>query len=224
MGHRGRTELEGARFAGTPEVASIPRVTWQYLRLFQWHVLRYIARHRLLALLNVLSVALGVAVYLAIQVANQSANRAFRATIDVVAGKAELQITAGAGGLPDAIFPAVAQHVGVTAATPLVRGVVTLPDSPGEYLQILGLDIFTNESFRTFELTDLAKAGQFDLQGWLREPDMIAVTEEFAGGVVAAPWSEFLHLQSGVVSASSSVLPRTMAEEPRKWRRGRFMD
>ncbi len=50
------------------------------------------------------------------------------------------------------------------------------------------------------------------------------MTGEAAGGVAAAAWSEFLHLQSGVVSASSSVLPRTMAEEPRKWRRGRFID
>ena len=102
-----------------------------YVRLFRWHVLRYIVQHRLLAVLNVLSVALGVSVYLAIQVANHSANRAFRATVDIVAGKAELQVTAGPGGLPDEVFPAVAQQTGVAAATPLVRGLVTLPDLPG---------------------------------------------------------------------------------------------
>ncbi|MDQ2919755.1 MAG: hypothetical protein M3R10_07765, partial [Verrucomicrobiota bacterium] len=68
-------------------------MTRSYARLFRWHVLRYIARHPLLALLNVTSVALGVAVYLAIQIANGSATHAFNATIDVVAGKADLQIT-----------------------------------------------------------------------------------------------------------------------------------
>ncbi len=57
----------------------------------------------------------------------------------------------------------MARQPGISAATPLVRGVVTLPDLPGEYLQILGLDIFTNEPFRTFELTDFA-AGEFDVQ------------------------------------------------------------
>ena len=155
------------------------RVTSQYLRICRWHVLRYIAQHRLLALLNVLSVALGVAVYLAIQIANHSANRAFRATIDVVAGKAELQITSPAGGLPDEVFPAVARQQGIAAATPLVRGFVTVPDFPGEYLQVLGVDIFTNGPFRTFELQDFA-AGEFDVRQWLGEPDAIAVSEEFA--------------------------------------------
>ena len=150
----------------------------QYLRFFHWHVLRYVAQHRVLALLNVLSVALGVAVYFAIQIANHSANRAFAATIDLVAGKAELQITAPLG-VPEDNFPDVARHAGVSAATPVVRGMVTLPDLPGEYLQILGVDIFTNEPFRTFELTDFT-AGEFDLQGWLAGPNTIAVSEEFA--------------------------------------------
>ncbi|MBA2622276.1 MAG: ABC transporter permease, partial [Chthoniobacterales bacterium] len=154
-------------------------MTSQYLRLFHRHVLRYLARHRLLALLNVLSVALGVAVYLAIQIANHSANRAFAATIDVVAGKAELQITGAITGLPDAIFPAVARHSGIAAATPLVRGVVSLPDLPGEYLQVLGVDIFTNTPFRTFELTNF-QAGDFDVQRWLGDGQGIAVAEEFA--------------------------------------------
>jgi putative ABC transport system permease protein len=155
-------------------------VTWQYLRLFRWHVLRYIGRHRLLALLNVLSVALGVAVYLAIQIANHSANRAFSATIDLVAGKAALQVGGTLGGLPDEAFAAVAKHSAVSAATPLVRGIVTLPDLPGEYLQILGIDIFTNAPFRTFELADFQSAQQFDVQGWLRDPNTVAVSEEFA--------------------------------------------
>ncbi len=155
-------------------------MTLQYLRLFRWHVLRYIAQHRLLALLNVLSVALGVAVYLAIQIANHSANRAFAASVDLVAGKAELQITAPVGGLRDDVLPAVTQHAGIKAATPLVRGLVTLPDLPGEYLQILGIDVFTNEPFRTFELSDFGAQGSFDVQGWLGDPRAIALSEEFA--------------------------------------------
>ena len=152
----------------------------QYLRLFRWHVLRYLNHHRLLALLNILSVALGVAVYLAIQIANHSANRAFAATVDVVAGKADLQITGSVAGVPDETLPLVARQPGIAAATPLVRGIVTLPDMPGEYLQILGVDIFTNEAFRTFELTDFATARQFDVQQWLRDANTIAVSEAFA--------------------------------------------
>ena len=152
----------------------------QYSRLFRWHVLRYLAQHPLLAILNVTTVALGVALYVAIQIANHSANRAFEASVDVVAGKAQLEVRAPAGNLRDDLFPMVAHHAGIAAATPIVRGFVTLPDFPGEYLDLLGIDILTNESFRTFDLTDF-QTQQFDIQQWLRGPRTVAVSEELAG-------------------------------------------
>ncbi len=151
----------------------------QYFLFFRWHVLRYLARHPLLAILNVISVALGVALYVAIQIANHSANRAFEASVDVVAGKAQLEVSAPAGNLRDDLFPIVAHHPGIAAATPIVRGFVTLPDFPGEYLDLLGIDILTNEPFRTFDLTDF-QTQQFDIQKWLRGPRMVAVSEELA--------------------------------------------
>ncbi len=142
-------------------------------------MLRYLQRHPLLATLNVATVALGVALYLAIQIANQSANRAFEASVDVVAGKAQLEVNAPAGNLPDALLPKIARQPGIAAATPIVRGFVTLPQFPGEYLDLLGIDIFTNEPFRTFQLTDF-RAETFNLQQWLRGPRVIALSEAFA--------------------------------------------
>lgn len=151
----------------------------QYFLFFRWHVLRYLTRHPLLATLNVVSVALGIALFVAIQISNHSANRAFEASVDVVAGKAQLEVSAPAGNLKDGLFPTVAQQQGIAAATPVVRGLVTLPDFPGEYLDLLGIDIFTNEPFRTFDLTDF-QTQQFDIQKWLRGPRMVAVSEELA--------------------------------------------
>src|SRR5204863_7515416 len=101
------------------------------------------------------------------------------ATIYVVAGKAELQITVPAGNLPETAFPMAAATTGISAATPLVRGFVTLPDFPGEYLEVLGIDIFTNAAFRTFDPTDFDH-GNLDIQRWLGGPGPIAITEEFA--------------------------------------------
>src|SRR6267143_1556122 len=150
------------------------------VRFFHWQVLRYIGRHRLLTLLNVLSVAIGVAVFLAIQLANTSASRAFAATIDVVAGKSQLEVNAPANDLPDDLFPTVQRTTGITAATPLVRGLITLPDFPGEYLDLLGIDIFTNTPFRTFELTNLSTKS-FDIAQWLGASEVIAVSDTFAG-------------------------------------------
>jgi putative ABC transport system permease protein len=149
-----------------------------YFRIFRWHVLRYLRRHPLLGLLNILSVALGVAVYLATQIANHSANRAFAATVDLVAGKAQLEITAPAGHLPETVLPQVAAAPGVLAATPIVHGFVALRDFPGDYLDILGIDVFTNGPFRTFDPSNF-DAGGFDIQRWLGPPGSIAVSEEF---------------------------------------------
>ncbi|MGI8480959.1 MAG: ABC transporter permease, partial [Chthoniobacterales bacterium] len=150
-----------------------------FLRIFRWHIFRYLVRHRLLALLNIFSVALGVAVYLATQIANRSANNAFAATIDVVAGKADLEITAPAGNLPETLLATVTRESGIAAATPLLRRVISLPDWPGEYLDLLGIDIFTNGPFRTFDLKNSDRNG-FDVESWLRGPNTIAISAEFA--------------------------------------------
>ncbi len=144
-------------------------------RLFWRHVVRDVRRHPLLALLNLASVALGIAVYLAIQIANHSANRSFTATVDVVAGKSHLEIR---GDIPDETVPLVSGHPAVEASTPTVEGVVTLPDFPNEYLRVLGLDVFTNAPFRTFELQ--GSSADFDFQQWLAEPYGMGLAKAFA--------------------------------------------
>lgn len=141
-------------------------------------MLRYLRRHPLLGLLNILSVALGVSVFLATQIANQSASRAFAASVDLVAGKADLEITAPSGHLPETVLPQVAAVPDVVGATPVVEGFVSLPDFPGDYLQILGIDIFTNEPFRTFDPSNF-DATRFDIPRWLGGPNLVAVSEEF---------------------------------------------
>ncbi len=132
-------------------------------------------RHKVLAALNILSVGLGVGLYLAIQIANHSANRALAAGVDVVAGKANLEVR---GDIPEALFPSLAGLPGVSGCTPVVEGVVTLPDYPGEYLRILGVDMFTNEPFRTFDIGSGERP--FELERWLAQPGGVAVSVEFA--------------------------------------------
>jgi len=147
------------------------------LRLFYWQVVRYAARHPLLAVLNVASIALGVSVYLAIQIANQSADRALRAGVDLVAGKADLEVR---GEMSDATFAKIKKLPGVRAATPLVEGLVTLPQLKGEYLQILGLDPFTNAPFVTFRVGTGTAGGEFDFERWLTDPSVVAISKDFA--------------------------------------------
>ena len=62
------------------------------LRLFLTHSLRYFARHPALTALNIVGIALGVTVFLAVQIINHSALESFRASVDIVAGKADLEV------------------------------------------------------------------------------------------------------------------------------------
>ena len=55
-------------------------------------VLRPIVREKTRTALTVAGIAVGVAVVVAIQLANQSALRAFRESVDAVAGRANYQI------------------------------------------------------------------------------------------------------------------------------------
>ncbi len=151
-------------------------MTPQLPRIFAWQVVRDVRRHPGLALLNVLSVALGIAVYLAIQIANGSASRSFAATVDLVAGKAHLEVR---GEVDDALWPELAKQPGVAAATALVEAVVTLPELPGEYLRLLGVDLFSGEPFRAFPLGGAAEKG-WNLERWLGSPRTVALSADFA--------------------------------------------
>jgi putative ABC transport system permease protein len=155
-------------------------ITRHFPTLFRRQCGRSLARHPVLLGLNIASIALGVAVFLAIQISNRSATASFRAGIDLVAGRANLEVH---GDFPETLFPRIAALPGVRAATPLVEGLVTLPAHSGEYLRIIGLDPFSGDELRTFELlgTDLAR---IDLETWLRDPDAIAVSREYSERVL----------------------------------------
>ncbi|MFA7344480.1 MAG: FtsX-like permease family protein [Terrimicrobiaceae bacterium] len=149
-------------------------MTPRFGALFFRQVIRPMLRHPLLPALNILGIALGVAVFLAIQIANRGALSSFQNAVGLVAGRAHLEIR---GDIPDSICPAVACLPGVRSATPLVEGIVTLPDRPGEYLRLLGIDPFTGDRLRVFEL-GTPDGTSLDLEAWLREPSAIAVSND----------------------------------------------
>jgi putative ABC transport system permease protein len=142
---------------------------------FLRQIFRYARRHKLLALINVVSIGLGVAVFLAVQIANRSAIGAFEAGVDLVAGRAHLEAR---GNFPDQTWPKLRTVRGVIAATPLVERTVTLPDFPGEYLHIVGLDPFTNGPFETLKVKNWN--AETAAETWFGRPDSIVVAQSFA--------------------------------------------
>ena len=146
------------------------------MRLFYQHVIRYALQHKLLAAVNILSVALGAAVFLAVQIVNHSATRAFEAGIDVVAGRAHLEAR---GAIPVQLWPRLRNVPGCTAATPLVEGMLALPDYDREYLHLLGVDPLTNGPFQAFKLQRAPDKG-FDADAWFGDPAAVAISRQFA--------------------------------------------
>src|SRR6201997_478010 len=159
-----------------PAITTLPALLMNPLRFFYHLVIRDALRHPVLTSINILSVALGVAVYLAIQVTNYSANRALAASVDVIAGRANLQAD---GEIDDALFPELQKMPGCVAATPLLEKIVTLPDYQGEYLHMLGVDPFTDSEFRTFEVKKLG-GQKMDSSRWFGDPGAGAVKKQFA--------------------------------------------
>lgn len=149
------------------------RVLWVLLRRMVW---RDVVRHPVLLALNVGGIALGIAVFLAIQISNRSAVESFRAGVEMVAGRANLEVR---GTLDERDFPEIENLPGVRAAAPLVEALLTLPGAPGEYIRLVGLDPFAGRELRTFELLG-ADRGNLDFEQWLRQPRAVAVTAEFS--------------------------------------------
>jgi putative ABC transport system permease protein len=149
------------------------------LRLFLTHSLRYFARHPALTVLNILGIALGVTVFLSIEIVNHSALESFRASVDVVAGKANLEVVGDGLRFDEKAFPVLENDPAIEAATPTVEDVGSLVDYPGEYLQVLGIDIFSDGPLRTFEMRD-AQSERPDVVGFLRDPKVIAITKKLS--------------------------------------------
>ncbi len=150
------------------------------LKIFLVHSMRYAARHWVMSGLNVIGIALGVTVFLSVQVVNHSALESFKASVDVVAGKANLEVVADGLQFDEAAFPVVAANPHIEAATPSVEEVATLPGHAGDYLHILGVDVFTNGPLSTYRVTAGEAAAVTDTTGldaFFRGPCTIALTK-----------------------------------------------
>lgn len=159
--------------------------------LFRYVTLRHLFEERLKTAVAVLGVALGIAVFLSIRLANGSVLAAFRATVDAVSGKAQLQLTGGPAGLRDVAFIAAGRVAGVAAVAPVIETTAIAPEwtagqtahhapgeTPGQPITVLGVDLFSEPPFRAYDLT--GTGGESSAMAFLRDPRAIAVTDRLA--------------------------------------------
>src|SRR6476660_7645958 len=123
--HRHARHERGAKLPAHHRPARRPhrrgRAEMILLRLISWP---YFRRHILRTLLTVAGIVLGVAVFVGMHTANQSVLAAFSQTVDRIAGKTELQVTAGETGFSEDVLEAVQETPSVHVAVPVIEAVV----------------------------------------------------------------------------------------------------
>jgi len=147
------------------------------LRLITWP---YVRKHRLRTILTTVGIVLGVAVFVGMHTANQSVLFAFYKTIDRIAGKAELQITAGEGGFPESVLEQVQGMPEVKVAVPVIEAPVDTNLKGEGNLLILAVDMTGDRSLRDYDLESGDEAVVDDPLVFLAQPDSLIVTREFA--------------------------------------------
>jgi putative ABC transport system permease protein len=147
------------------------------LRLISWP---YFRKHLLRTILTVAGIVLGVAVFVGMHTANQSVLYAFSRTVDRIAGKTELQVTAGEAGFNEDVLERVQSAPSVRVAVPVIEAVVD-GDIRGEgSLLVLGVDMTGDRSLRDYDLESGDEAVIDDPLVFLAQPDSIILTKEFA--------------------------------------------
>jgi putative ABC transport system permease protein len=145
-----------------------------------WHIsLRQWWSHRLRLFLTTMGIALGVAVFFAIRTANITLLDALQLTVEKVAGKATLQITAGETGFPEEVLETVRSTPGVKIAEPIIEVIARTAFAEEGNLLILGVDSAGDQQLRDYQF-DKAHTQIADPLVFLAQPNSILLSRAFA--------------------------------------------
>src|SRR5437660_5624548 len=147
------------------------------LRLISWP---YFRRHVLRTMLTIAGIVLGVAVFVGMHTANQSVLFAFTRTVDRIAGKTELQVTAAETGFDEEVLERVQAASSVRVAVPVIEAVVDTKIAAEGSLLILGVDMTGDRSLRDYDLDSTDDPAIDDPLIFLAQPDSIMLTRSFA--------------------------------------------
>jgi len=148
------------------------------LRLITWP---YVRKHLLRSVLTTAGIVLGVALLVGMQTANRSVLRAFNDTVERIAGKAQLQVSAGDAGFSEEVLERVQSLREIRAAAPVIEAEAD-PGFPGQgKLLILAVDMTGDRSLREYDFDNADENVIDDPLIFLAQPDSIILTREFAG-------------------------------------------
>jgi putative ABC transport system permease protein len=147
------------------------------LRLISWP---YFRKHVLRTALTTAGIVLGVAVFVGMHTANASVLFAFARTVDRIAGKTELQVTAGEAGFHEEVLEKVQRASTVRVAVPVIEAVVDSNLQGQGSLLVLGVDMTGDRTLRDYDLDSGDDAVIDDPLVFLAQPDSIILSKEFA--------------------------------------------
>lgn len=133
--------------------------------------------HSLRTSLTVVGISLGVATVIGMANVSRSVLASFQHMVQTVAGASDLEITNATGRVDETLVGRVAEMPGVELAAGLNESTVTLPDSPGESLHLLGLDFLGSPIWKgqiprnAVNIPDEAR--------FVAEPDSVVLTSRF---------------------------------------------
>jgi putative ABC transport system permease protein len=128
----------------------------------------------------VVVIALGVALAAGVLLANDALRARFDASVDALAGAADLQIVTQSGGSFDGSSLDVVRAVpGVRAAAPLLVATTFLHDGAATRVRLIGVDMLDDASVRVYRGTD-GGAILDDPLAFLNQPDSVLVPRALA--------------------------------------------
>jgi putative ABC transport system permease protein len=150
------------------------------MQLALWHVtVRQWKHHHIRVALTTIGVALGVAVFFAIRTTNVTLLGSLNTTIEKLAGKATLEITAGEAGFPESVLDTVRSTPGVKLAEPVIEVTATTAFPDEGKLLIMGVDTASDQQLRQYEF-DKSQTQVVDTLTFIAQPDSILLSRSFA--------------------------------------------
>ncbi len=135
--------------------------------------------HRLRVALTTLGIALGVAVFFAIRTGNATLLDSLHGTVEKLAGKATLQITAGESGFSEKVLDTVRATPGVQLAEPVIETMVQTSFADEGTLLVLGVDTAGDHELRDYQF-DNTQTKIADPLVFLAQPNSILLSTAFA--------------------------------------------
>ncbi len=165
---------------------------------------RYLSRHPWQTGLLIIGIVLGVAVMVAIDLANSSASRAFELSTDAISGKATHQILGTPNGFDEKIYEVLIKAGSDAILTPIVQDYVTSLQLGNRPFTLLGIDPFTDTSFRNY----FSKDGQVPIQqltSFLTIPGAVIMSSDVANRYGLAPCEKIANQDKDLNSCSFTI-------------------